>query len=1019
MDETDLRYAEEEYRDQQMAQGIRNAGHTVGSLSSGLAQTIDSKVSQSNRDLDKEAINKSERNESDHSSRFGGNRNRYDDDDDDDSSKKKKKKNNGLDDNDGLDDNKNSLDDKNNKSLDNKKKNDDDLSDRDKKLKDDVFRPSDNNKEGGFLEGKWLALKAKAKLYLIIGGVVLGAFLLFMAIALIGYGFDLMIGSISSFFGVSEGDTKENLSVEKADGLLTSEEYMLNPATGEQFTREELVEYLKNDGTCKTTTLSKIVDFFDTLFDDEYRNYCGYYRYMNKRIEELESNYSTQLDKGLIVTSLFYGFGNQPDYYDYKDNVDLASLDDITNAYHHYDSLESIIEKGNVLNRNNISTMIDNSLLVETGEREKDRKAFPKTEENISAYYVWTVKEEPIYPGADTSDRDNLKGVGYCERVDFPMNAHYSSFKWKILMRFGEQAADTYEEELRYTHKYNATYDECKKGMSDAELLELVKNATGLNRAELDGSVRKYNNYFVGKGTPKDLSPFEQQANSETSTADVFQPFGSMELNYRNGFAYQNFPAFKKSIDDNPNIDLTYDYITTPKQIEDIIQNIIQKKKDTNYFLSFEDLDNDDYKQLGDYVIGANCEGYLTAAPDAIQVRVTDCDGGFIRTTSFKDYIMGVAYGEVSDSGDNYVLSEMVAAISYSLHRRSNYLKGTTITMKSGNCDQVYCPMNEGCHSQKAALSCGSFKCTSYYPGAGNYHGRASAALQEKYSNYYEEAKNYLVVSNGKPHSAHYVSSIQLGWKEKSNRGIPFTQIIQEEYQDEGAQLIKCDGPAESSSDSGDGIGDNDVPTSQVGNKPTGRYNLVSPNYGKFYGFSYDDAPEGRNITINPEWISANIVTMNSNCPSGGWSQNFKINRYAQANFKKAYSNICTLLTTGVKLSDGTQCKLSTSDLINGGTFVQRKTSSGNYSLHAYGIAQDWNYTMKRVVNGVTYKPYYTQGADAKAEYDRFVRALGKEEKCENVNYILWKYAYQPAGFNWGGNWSVGSWDGMHFEVKY
>ena len=121
-------------------------------------------------------------------------------------------------------------------------------------------------------------------------------------------------------------------------------------------------------------------------------------------------------------------------------------------------------------------------------------------------------------------------------------------------------------------------------------------------------------------------------------------------------------------------MDIKYDYILTPKQIEEIIQNILLKKVDVNYYIDFPDLDSSEYTQLGDFVIGANCEPYLTAAPDAIQVKVTDCDGTFLTTTSFKDYIMGVAYGEVSDSGDNYVLSEMVAAISYALHRRSNYL---------------------------------------------------------------------------------------------------------------------------------------------------------------------------------------------------------------------------------------------------------------------------------------------------------------------------------------------------------
>ena len=999
MDETELKYAEEELREQQAAQNIRNAGQTIDSLSSGLADTIESRKEKSNREKDKDSINSSKRNESNHSSRFGGNKKDKDDDDDDNSSGKKKS---DLGDKDGLDDKDKDKDSKDKSKDDGGKKN---------KGKNVDLPESGGDGNPGFIEAKWNRFVTKIKIYLIAAAVVLAFFVIAIFIAVIDHALNSIYGSISADFGVSEADTKEGLSESEADGLMTSEEYLINPQTGEQFSTEELVEYLKNDEVCRTTTMSKIIDWFDSL-DGKMKDYCGYYRYINKRIEELEDYYSTELDRGLIITSLYYGFANQEAYYDYKEGVNLENVDDIQDANKHYESLESIINEGDVLNIDNVTADIDNSVLVETGPRLNEKL---KGEDAVSAYYVWNVELEAPYDGAD---EDEYIAVGYCTQVDFPMNAHYSSFKWSIMLRFGEEASETYENELRYTHKYDSTSDECKLGMSDAELLEIVRASSPSGKAKLDGSVRKKNDYFVEKGKPKDLSPFEQKANTETSTADVFTPFGDMELNYRNGFAYENFPAFSKSIEGNPDIELSYDYITTPKQIEEIIQNVIIKKKDSNYYLSYKDLDSNEYSMLGDFVIGASCQAYLTAAPDAIQVKLNDCDGHYIKTTTFKDYIMGVAYGEVSDSGDNYVMSEMVAAITYSLHRRSNYLKGTTITMRSGNCDQVYCSMTEGCYKKTSSISCGSNNCISIYPGSGSWHGKASTKLQEKYANYYETAKDYLLVSNDKPHAVSYRDVTQNRWKEKSDKGIPFTQIVQEEYSDEGAQLIKCNGQNDTTDESTD-IGGDDTPTSRIGNTTTSYYNQVAPDRGKFYGFSYNDEPEGRNITMNPEWIKANIVSMNSNCPSGGWSKSYKINKYAQSNFKAAYSKICTILTSGVRLSDGSTCKLSATDLGDGGTFVQRKTSSGGFSLHAYGIAQDWNYSSRYYVNGKEYRPYHSQGASTKAEYDRFVQALGKEEDCRNVNYILWKYAFKPSGFNWGGNWGVNSWDGMHFEVNY
>ncbi len=968
---------EEQLKAQRRAQAEKNFEAVVDSFSPA------TKSSREDIKKDKETINKRANNNADSSSRYGGMK-------DKDEETKPSNKKNELGDKEGLDDKKDKPD-KKDSGKDDKKGN----------LKDAV-----SDKKDGFMAVKLKKFLLKLKIAGIILLIILVGMLIFAGVAYFIYGDEMMWGSYTTYSGVPVNDSTENLGVNEADGLLTSEEYMINPATGESYSYEELAEYLKNNNTCKPTTWNRIKDWFDS-WDGSYNDYCAYLRYIEKHTAELEEYYNTILDRGLTMSSLFYGFANQENYTDYKDNVNLDSVEVITNAYRHYDSLNSIIADKGVLNIDDVETIIDNSLLVETGKRKKDKEDH--------YYYVWEIE-------IDTQDADDDSddiAVGYCNKVPFPVNAHYSALKWAILMRFGEEAAQRYEDELRYNHQYSGTDSECKEyyGRED-ELLEIVKQNSPTGKGRLDGNVKKSNQYFDEEGLPADLSPFEQKAVTDSATADTFSPFEEMELNYKNGFAYKKFPAFEKSFNDS-NLDLEYDYIITPKQIEEIIQEVLEKKKESNYYMGFEDLDSNDYTVLGDYVIGANCEGYLSAAPDAIQVKVTDCDGNYLTTTSFKDYIMGVAYGEVSDSGDNYVLSEMVAAISYSLHRRGNYLKGTTITMRSGNCDQVYCPMSQGCSSRKASLSCGSFNCTSYIPGGGSYHGRASTALQDKYANYYETAKNYLVVSNGAPHSAHYVSSIQLGWKEKSNRGIPFTQIIQEEYQDEGAQLIQCNGGV-SGDESADTPGvDTSATGSTEGSTVTSAYPEVAPSKGRFTGFSYNDAPEGRDITINPAWINANIVTINTNCSAGGWNESYRINKAATSSFSAAYKNMCKLLTTGVTLSDGSHCKYSKSDFINGGTFVQRKTSSGSYSLHAYGLAQDWNYSLRINYKGNTYKPYYTQGASAKAEYNRFVSALGKEEKCENVNYILWKYAFEPAGFNWGGNWSSSYWDGMHFEVKY
>ena len=764
---------------------------------------------------------------------------------------------------------------------------------------------------------------------------------------------DNMVGTISTFFGISEADSKEGLSEKKADGIFTNPKIMYDPKTGEPYTREEMVAKLKADNDCGGGFISDIRDWFDG-WDGNLSSVCAVLRHIEKyevkREKEIQQKGITiTLDRGLILSGLFYGFTKQPEYNDYDDP---KNVDEKVPATEHFASLKSVIDKGDVLTLKDLDNLVDYSIL-----------------DGSYDYYEF-----------------NPLNVPMCEEKHVDVY-NYSSDKWKIFMRFGEDAANQYERVIQNNAAIESTDPECK--------------------------------YMLKYPNPKDETTYLVYANIENGEVDKFSPAegldGKVPLEYKNGYAYKRFPYYEQSIND-PKINLEYDEVITPKDIESTITYLFTKKVDMNEILYFEDQDANNMNRLGAYIYGAYCGDYLTAPVDEISVKVTDCDGNFIRNTSFKDYIMGVAYGEVSDSGDNYVKSEMVAAISYALKRRNNYDKGSYITMRSGNCDQVYCPMNEGCYSKKANISCGGFSCTSYLPGGGTYHRAASSALISKYSAYYEEAKDYLVVKGNAPYSAHYVSSIQNGWKRKAAAGMHFSQIIAEEYGDEGATVIRCSEQAETNSTQSEPTSGT---TTKTGNTASGEYPSVSPNYGKYYGFAYNEGPEGRAISIDPAWKQANLVGVKSNCSGAGWNKTYTVNTQATGKFAAAYANICKLLTNGVTLSDGSRCVLKVSDLQDGGTFVERKTSSGGYSLHAYGLAQDWNYSKSISVNGKAFKPYGCQGSSCQQEYQAFVRALGKEESCYNVNYIMWKYAYQPAGFNWGGNWSSGSWDGMHFEVQY
>ena len=230
-------------------------------------------------------------------------------------------------------------------------------------------------------------------------------------------------------------------------------------------------------------------------------------------------------------------------------------------------------------------------------------------------------------------------------------------------------------------------------------------------------------------------------------------------------------------------------------------------------------------------------------------------------------------------------------------------------------------------------------------------------------------------------------------------------------------ELIKCSDYDESPNSSSSSSSSE---TPMYGNGPSTEFTKTAPDLGKFYGFAYKDV-DSKSILLNPEWVKYNITTIKSNCEAGNWEETYNVNTQAKDNFQKAFANVCKMLTEGVKLSDGTTCKYTIDDLQGGETYTPRKTITGVISDTSYGISQQWNYNKQYIINGKMFQPYgFSRNSE---DYKAFVKALGKEEHCGNVNYILYKYAYQPAGFEWGGNWgtkdNVNAFNGMHFYVKY
>ncbi|MGM9877186.1 MAG: hypothetical protein ACI33S_00920 [Bacilli bacterium] len=829
----------------------------------------------------------------------------------------------------------------------------------------------------------------KLKLKLIILGIVLSFFVIIFIISYFIAAYDALLNSISSFFGISETESEES--------LLKNEKYYIDPETGEEYNTDELVEMLKEDEQCKTTFFNGLSDWLD-MFDGTIDSFCTYTRYVKKSIEKLEKKYPTlHMDRALVLSGIFYGYAAQPNYSEYIDSYNAPYT---ISAAEHYESLMDMLKSG-TLTVDDLDDMINNAVANHT-----------------HPYYEWQV--EDIY------DRKGklIESVGKCIKQE-QQDVKYSLLRWQMFLRFGDSTVKTYDKLMIRKKAWASSDVECNGTVDDATLLAKI-SASGAPKNTIDNSVRVAQKYLQEYEDPPNMNLFEQKAEIEGYEKDVFESYNykdiSVNFDYVNGFAYNRFPYFKRAYESNMT-ELYYDEAITPKVIETLILNSEEKKTVMNDILNFEDQDNplaySNFGTMWSSVGGAYCADYVAVPFNQIEVIIKDCDGREIGKTSFKDYIMGVAYGEVSDRHDDYVKSEMVAAISYSLARRGNYTKVPTITMKSGNCDQVYCPMNSGCSSNKSNLDCGGFSCTSYYPGTGYtmYHGAAGDALIQKYARLYDEASQFLLVKDGAVYSAGYVSTVQNKWYEMAKSGMSFTQIMQETYGPDGAELVQCINIDDSNNSStiadnsmGNGPSTDSVTIKKVGNTISEKYDKLSPDLGKFYGYSYNDDPVGRDITINPDWINANIITINTT-----WNTSYRVNTQAKYNFELAYKNIGNILNNGVKLSDGNICKYTIDDLQGGTTFEQRKSSSGLFSEASYGIVQSWNYNKVYTINNKVYKPY-SKGSTI-SDYNEFVEALGREEDCRNINYILYKYAYEPAGFVWGKN--SDNYDSSLFKINY
>lgn len=768
--------------------------------------------------------------------------------------------------------------------------------------KDELEKKDNNNKENdnksnkptlpgklGETSKKALDVAAKAKnmklllLKLKIIGIAIGIFAGIFIIMYIFTVLDNFFSSIVLNYLVPE-QKEDNL-----EGLYTDSKYIRDPDTGEMYTWPELIKVLNNDDACDPNLFQKVIESifgYGENFTDE----CQFMRYIKKQIEKYEENYMerkknepNKLDRGLILATLFYGYDSQATYDNYENPP--AKSDDKGDTYisasDHYEALRNIVKDGK-LTKTDVDRIIQSTIF-----------------EDVYPSFSWEIKVR-----IDPKTKKEIR-TGYCN-VDVVQNYQYSRDKWEMFIRWNDEkdlksGEDTlgstrssdfsvpgyikigstklldskmtvngynvfllsgtgYTYDTSMNNAWKTTYEECNGTISEDELKSMY------DLDEVDGSVEKAHHYFIDREYTQIVDTtiyFQKVENITGTTKDVFesrnikytvpQPkVGTtyVEFEYKHGFGYINFPSFKQADEDTNLPAINYNDATTPKKIEEIIEEIKNRKTEINNVLLLKDLDSQQYGENGywdedgNYIPGtvpntdnenvttnAYCKEYLSAIPDDITVELTDCDGVTQESVSFKEYIIGTLKGEIDNSTNkNYALTQVIANINFALARRGNNTKGSTIKMKNGDCDQVFSSPKKGSYMKTAKFTCyvndegQDVKCKSVYqgttPSTGGYWKYKDPMTDSEYKRYeeiYEAAKNYLIIKNNDILLTEYKAPISRGWEASANAGKNFIQILKETYTD--ADIIECS----STSSGGDSDGDDGL-DEDIGNIVAGDY---------------------------------------------------------------------------------------------------------------------------------------------------------------------------------------------------
>ena len=364
-------------------------------------------------------------------------------------------------------------------------------------------------------------------------------------------------------------------------------------------------------------------------------DYCLYIKKL------LAKNEYKNLKPGYFLSTLYYAYETA------SSNIGIVEDND-GNTYDLNDiAITSLLIKNNIYTKESIEELLSNILI-----------------HNSYTYKISKIDEE---------------GNTSCEEKESEDSYSVSDTKFKLLLRYGKEVADAYEEDINYNNSIDRTSTSCR-----------------------DSSVKR------------DWSKDEiasNELNEENDNAKIV--VNGVTYGYNSGFIYKTYPRYKEA-------GQTYNYLID-KEIESIISDITERKEYVNYILGYQSsLFEDEYEtnyqcgyDLKDKTI-SNLKVRLLYGGNGIDESKRNLVGTPIEKEAlipYEDYIYGVVYHEIGIyDQDMYAESwkaQAIMARSFGLRRPYEHNSVSLekengqwiLSIRNSNDDMAYCNPDIGCYT--------------------------------------------------------------------------------------------------------------------------------------------------------------------------------------------------------------------------------------------------------------------------------------------------------------------------------